>query len=137
MQPSLLATRRRSVGGFTLIEMMITVAIIAILAGIAWPSYLAYVVRNNRVAAQTVLMDIAQRQQQYLLDTRAYATKVSDLSVTVPSNLNNAYAFSIDPPGATPPTFTAWAKAIVGTRQAADGDLSINQAGVKSPAGKW
>ncbi|MCP3852652.1 MAG: prepilin-type N-terminal cleavage/methylation domain-containing protein [Gammaproteobacteria bacterium] len=60
--------------GFTLIEIMIVVAVVAILAAIAVPSYSDYVLRAKRVDAANKLMDIANRQQQYFLDNRSYGT---------------------------------------------------------------
>lgn len=50
--------------GFTLVELMVVVAIVGILAAIAWPSYLASIKRSNRAEAKTELMDIAQRLQK-------------------------------------------------------------------------
>ena len=58
---------RRS-AGFSLLELMITVAVVAILASIALPSYREYIKRGKRAAAQSVLMDLAARQQAFLLD---------------------------------------------------------------------
>ena len=66
-------TSNRRHRGFTLIELMITVAIVAILAGIAYPSYKAYVQKGNRASAEAFLMDGAQRQQQYFLHNRIFA----------------------------------------------------------------
>jgi type IV pilus assembly protein PilE len=123
--------------GFTLIELMITVAVIAILAGIAFPSYQSYLVRNNRAAAQAAMMDIAQRQQQYLLDNRSYASTVSAVGATVPSRVTQYYTLSIAVTAGPPPTFTVSATPISGSTQASDGTLSIDQAGNKLPAGKW
>lgn len=125
--------------GFTLVEMLVVMAIIGIIAAFAYPSYEAYVVRNNRAAAQAVLLDIAQRQQQYLLDARSYATwaQITAAGVTVPSNVTNYYNVTTTPAAGPPPTFTATATPIVGTRQSADGTLQIDQAGVKTPSGKW
>jgi type IV pilus assembly protein PilE len=118
-------------------ELMITLVIIAILAAIAYPSYQSYMVRNNRAAAQSALMDIAQRQQQYLLDARAYAPDVATLNVVVPANVTSNYAFAIALTAGPPPTFTATATPIAGTRQVADGALTIDNTGAKTPTTKW
>jgi type IV pilus assembly protein PilE len=125
--------------GFTLVELLVVMAIIGIIAVFAYPSYEAYVVRNNRAAAQAVLLDVAQRQQQYLLDSRSYATwaQITAAGVTVPSNVSQFYNFDTTPAAGPPPAFTATATPKPGTRQAADTTLQIDQAGVKTPAGKW
>ncbi len=127
----------RRTGGFTLIELMITVAVVAILAAIAYPSYLSYLVRSNRAAAQSALMDIAQREQQYLLDARAYAPDLATLNVALASGVSAHYTVAIALTAGPPPGFVATATPIPGTRQAADGALSIDQAGVKTPLDKW
>lgn len=60
--------------GFTLIEVMITVAIIAIIGSVALPNYLDYVKRSKLVEAKTNLADMRTRLEQYFLDNRAYPT---------------------------------------------------------------
>jgi type IV pilus assembly protein PilE len=125
--------------GFTLVELLVAMAIIGIIAVFAYPPYESYMVRNNRAAAEAVLLDVAQRQQQYLLDNRSYATwaQITAAGVTVPSNVSQFYNFDTTPLAGPPPTFTATATPIPLKRQASDGTLQIDQAGVKSPAGKW
>ena len=68
--------------GFTLIELMIAVAVIAILAAIAIPNFSAHTTKARNAAAQAFLMDIAQRQEQYILDNRSYA---ADLATLLPN----------------------------------------------------
>ncbi|MCY1278720.1 hypothetical protein D9M68_592890 [compost metagenome] len=66
--------------GFTLIEVMITVAIIGILAAIAYPSYQQYVLRGNRSEGQALLNDAAARQERYFAQNNAYVTAQADIA---------------------------------------------------------
>ena len=134
---------RPRTSGFTLIELMISIAIIGVLLGIAVPSYKNYVVRANRTEATQFLIDLANRQQQYLMDARKYATTLAELGVTAPTEYAKYYVttdtsiFSSVNNGATPPTFTLSAVPKTGTTQAGDGTLTIDHTGAKSPIAKW
>jgi len=64
--------RVRTSRGFTLIEMMITVAIVSILAALAYPSYSDYVLRGRLVDATNTLSATKARMEQYFQDNRVY-----------------------------------------------------------------
>lgn len=125
--------------GFTLIELMITVAIAAILLAIALPSYQEYVRRSTRTEAQAYLMTVAARQQQYLLDTRAYGATLDDIAIPVPEKVAAAYTLTLDVGDALPPTFTLTAEPTGNQATEKCGTMSLNQAGVKTAAidGCW
>lgn len=126
--------------GFTLIELMITVVIIAILASIALPAYQEYVKRGHRAAAQSEMMDIANLQQQLLLANRRYAAHTdvawTNTGYTLPGEVDARYdyAIAISNPPYFRITFTPQ-----GT-QVSDGVLVLDSAGVKTRGGsaaKW
>jgi len=135
--------------GFTLIELMIAVAVIGILAAIAYPSYQDYIRRSKRASAKAVLSDLANRQQAYLNDKRAYATSLPALvpSFAAPSEIAADYEFAVDPDNtdntASPPTFSVTAKPISSTMLAdkcgtsATVPLALSQAGERTPAACW
>lgn len=127
---------RRSSAGFTLIEVMITVAIIAILVTVAMPAYRDHVVRSNRTAATGYMLELAALQERNFLDERAYATSMADLGVTAPAEVSANYAIVITADNsATPPSYTITATPSGG--QSADDDcgtLTLNSQGTKGHA---
>lgn len=129
--------RRPRQQGFTLIELMIAVAIVAILATIAYPTYTSHLRKSRRAEAQQVLMDVAARQQQILLDTRAYASTLADTRATVPPSITPHYRIEVTAGADTAPGFTV--SATPQGDQASDscGTLSLNEVNLRQPTGCW
>jgi type IV pilus assembly protein PilE len=70
--------------GFTLIELMITVTVIAVLTAIALPSYTDYVTRSKLAEAYAHLADLRVKMEQYYLDNRRYSTTAAGGTCGVP-----------------------------------------------------
>ena len=129
------AVSARRVRGFTLIELMITVVVIGILAAVAYPSYLEYVRKGNRSAAQTFMMTIANRQEQFILTNRSYTTDIAALGLVAPPETTGKYSFAITGTG-VPPTDYLITATPEGS-QLVDGALTLSSSGAKTPLDKW
>ena len=141
-------TRDRS-RGFTLVELLIALMIVGILSSIAVPSFTDYVTNSRRMQAKQFMMDLASRQEQFLLDNKTYAQSTKDLGFAqayVATNMEGEssawgketqYLFRFDPANTSA---TSWELDAIawGQQKARDGDcqtLTINSAGVETATG--
>jgi type IV pilus assembly protein PilE len=139
--PKQTAPPRSAIGGFTLVELMITVAIVAILATIATTSYTSQIRKSRRTDARSALLDIAGREEKLFSTTNAYTPTLSNLgysSATIGSGYYTVTVVSPDPaqPVATQPNYLITATAI--NAQAGDAEcttLSVDQTGKQSYTG--
>jgi type IV pilus assembly protein PilE len=131
--------------GFTLIELMVVVAIIGVLTAIAYPSYDAYMKKTRRSDAKVALTKVIALEERYNSPANnfSYATTLGALNLTTTSE-DGYYTISISAP--TPTSgYTVTATAVAGKPQAGDtttsaGDcrvLKISSTGVKTPAACW
>lgn len=123
--------------GFSLVELLIALVIVAILAAIAVPSYSNYVVRGSRAAAQAELLELASLQEKIFLNSSTYSpsvtaayngTSAGGFGRTGGQTPDGKYDLSLDiaVPGQT---FTLTATPVAGKSQEGDGTLSISENG--------
>jgi type IV pilus assembly protein PilE len=132
--------------GFTLIEVMMVVAIVAILVGIALPAYQNSMMRSNRAPAKGGLMDVMSRQEQYFMNNKSYSTSLANLGLpaayyiddtgqqVTSSDSKRIYQITLSATAATSYTTTA----IPQLSQANDTDcanLSLSSTGVRAESG--
>lgn len=138
----------KAAAGFTLIEVMVTVGIVALLASIAYPSYTQYVVRNDRGVGKTRLAEVVSRQESYRADRKGYATTLTELgypgntlfvsksdSITAGVASDSIYSIALAA-GASRLAYTLNASPVNSqTRDTDCGMLSITSTGIRSASG--
>ena len=126
----------RHARGFTLIELMIVVAIVGILSAIAYPSYQEYVRRGYRADARATLLQVQQWLERAATATGAYPTTLPT-SLTYSSDHSKQYTISLAS-GNTSTAYTLNAAPKVGGPQANDkcGTYTLSNTGLRGAAGK-
>jgi type IV pilus assembly protein PilE len=138
---------RGQAAGFTLIELMIVVAIVGILSAIALPSYRQYVLKANRQDAQAILMETSQFMERYFTTNNAYtgstdAALLANVSAVSPKGSSGTgvkynITFSV---ARTDSAYTLKATRANGqVNDSTCGDLTLSNTGVQTPstAGCW
>jgi len=138
-----LPVKRRNQRGFTLIELMIVVAVIGVLVAVALPSYRQHIIRAARVQAQTEMLELASLQEKIFLNSNGYSASVNaayngtsagGLGRTAGTSNDGKYTLSLqDAAGAAliagASTFVLVAVPTAGGTQVGNGNMTVSESG--------
>jgi type IV pilus assembly protein PilE len=135
-----------SIGGFTLIELMITLVVASILVTVAIPAYTSQMRKSRRTDAKTAIMDLAAREERIFSTTNSYSQTAADLGYPAgawPQTVGNQYytvTVQAPDPAQAPLTasFLITANPVAGGPQASDGQctsFAVNQLGQQTATG--
>lgn len=117
----------KRVRGFTLIEVMIVIAVVAILTALAVPSYRAYVLRTNRMEAINELLNVAACQERTYVRFHRYDTSLCDAASTT---TNGLYALTMTTTNSNQ-NYTLTATALAGQAQDSCVNLTLTDQGIR------
>ncbi len=126
--------KNNSSHGFTLIELMIVVAVVGILAAIAYPSYIEYITKSGRSEGVAAVMNVANLQEQYYLDNRVYATDMTKLGLAANPFVTEHGNYSVASAGTSSFTITATATGSQASRDSTCATITMSSTGVKGPS---
>jgi type IV pilus assembly protein PilE len=135
--------------GVTLIELMIVIVILAVIASFAYPSYMNYVVDTKRTAATSILLQVADRQQQFFMDNKRFTNDLTNLGFAnnplviaddgspMANAADSDSTYSVALTNVTATTYTITAAPLNGqaSRDAECGSLTLNQTLMKGSSG--
>ena len=125
----------RSAHGFSLIEVLVTLALVGLLCTVAYPSYQQHLIRTRRTEMQTFMLEVASREETFLLEHRAYADTLEALQLTLPTRLAAAYTVTLLKASET--AYTLSATPHPQGPQAGDPTLAYTHDGTRVPADLW
>lgn len=126
---------RRTISGFTLVELMVVLVVVGILGALAYPNYTQYVLRTHRVEAQGALMEAVLQMERYYTDEYTYEdANLSVLGVNK-NTTQGRYALSLS--DLSENTFTITATPQGAQAQDMCGALSVNHLMIKTPSTCW
>lgn len=127
--------------GFTLIELMVVIAIIGILAAVGIPIYISYLQTTRMETAKSAILTLAASEQKYYSTNNAYTNNAAYLGYTafpapIPSSSDDYYMLTVTTTS-NPAGYTISATPVSGGPQASDscGTLTVTSLGVQSSSG--
>lgn len=126
--------------GFTLIELMIAVAVLGVIVAVAYPAYIDFLERSRRAEAHEALQNAATLQEQFYNNNKGYSGSLSDLGISAATE-NDHYQLSLSTGntiGGFAQSYTISASAQ--GAQASDTDcatIQLDSSGTRSPAACW
>ena len=122
--------------GFTLVELMVVVAVIAILSSVAVPSYLSSIQKSRRTDAKSALLDLAAREERYFTVYNTYTTSAASLGYAAfPYTLNKGDYVVTVATGANGLSYSLLASALGSQAGDACGGYTLNQLGLQGNVG--
>jgi len=142
------AVSRARQTGVTMMELMIVVVILAIIVGYAYPSYTQFVVRAKRTAGKSMLLQVADRQQQFFMSNKRYATTFTELgypaatfmitddgTICAAGDADRVYNISLSNSSAVTYTVNALPQLNQAAKDTSCGSLTLTHTGLKGNSG--
>jgi type IV pilus assembly protein PilE len=133
--------RQHRAAGLTLIELMVAVAIVGVLAAVAYPNYSEHVVRTRRAAAAGCALELAQFMERVYASNLRYdlnggaATTLPAVQCSTDLSSDYQFAFGVDQPQQRTFSIAAAPQGAQATRDTRCGTLTIDQANARTRSG--